>query len=79
MLIDESASENTKKRFRNACIYYAVPLMCFDTAHMDVPSAVGRPRGKLVAVTDDAFADMLKKLAVQVTVGIRQMIQGVEI
>ena len=59
MLIDSAASENTRKRFADACAFRGVPCVFFSE---DVASAAGKPGRKLIAVADQNFASALLKL-----------------
>ena len=65
VLVDEGASQNTRKMFADSCAYYGVPLM---TAPADsLGAAIGRPGRMTVAVTDEGFAARIRQLAGQET------------
>lgn len=53
--LDETASENTKKQWRNACAYRAVPLITVKF----LAEAIGKPGRLVAAVTDGGFSEML--------------------
>lgn len=59
MVIDENTSDNTRKRFTDACTFRSIPLI---TCSQDIGNAVGKPGRKLIAVSDKAFAKMLLQL-----------------
>lgn len=60
VIVSSEASENTKKKFRNMCTYYEVPLYIFGEKE-----ALGRACGKefraSLAVLDDRFAKAIEK------------------
>ena len=59
LFLDMDASDNTKKRFENACQHHETPLWFFDRAKADLPCAAGKPQGKVFALTDAGFARKL--------------------
>ena len=59
LLLDNSASENTHKRFFNACNNKSVLLVEFDAKEFDVAKSAGRPECKIIAIKDKAFAKQL--------------------
>ena len=59
MLMDEAVSENTRKRFADACTFRNVPLLSVTER---TASAAGKPGRKLIAVADQNFASALLKL-----------------
>ena len=61
VLLDEGASDNTKKRMRDSCAYYGVPLM--ETAAGRLGEAVGRPGRMSAAVARGPLCDKLAALA----------------
>ena len=63
VLVDEAASENTRKMFKDSCAYYEVALL---TAPADsLGFAIGKPGRMTVAVTDEGFARRIRQLAGQ--------------
>lgn len=58
MLVHESCSENTQKRFRDACAHHQVPLIITSEA---IDDATGKPGRKLIAITDASFAASICK------------------
>ena len=60
VLVAEDASENTKKKFRNMCSFYDIPLY-----FLSDKEELGRARGKecraSLAVQDENFANAIKK------------------
>ena len=61
VLLDAGASGNTKKRMRDSCAYYGVPLM--ETAAGRLGEAVGRPGRMSAAVARGPLCDKLAALA----------------
>ena len=61
VLLDAGASDNTKKRMRDSCAYYGVPLM--ETAAGRLGEAVGRPGRMSAAVARGPLCDKLAALA----------------
>ena len=61
VLLDAGASDNTKKRMRDSCAYYGVPLM--ETAAGRLGEAVGRPGRMSAAVERGPLCEKLEALA----------------
>ncbi len=58
VIIAEDASDNTKKKFKDKCTYYNVPIFfCFTKEEM--AHAIGKTDRSSVAVTDQGLADSL--------------------
>ena len=57
VVLDETASENTLKKWRSACAYRDVPLI---TA-AGIGQAIGKTGRLVAAVTDEGFSVMLTK------------------
>lgn len=55
VLLQEDASDNTKKQFADLCAYYNVPLLLVDS----VGQAIGQPNRMVMAVTDENFKKMI--------------------
>ena len=63
VLLDDSASENTKKRFRDSCAFYGVEL--FETSQDRLGFAIGKPGRICAAVAKGPLGDKLYMLAQQ--------------
>jgi len=63
VLLDDSASENTKKRFRDSCAFYGVEL--FETPQDRLGFAIGKPGRICAAVAKGPLGDKLYTLAQQ--------------
>ena len=63
ILLDEAASENTKKKFRDSCAFYGVEL--FETAADRLGFAIGKPGRMCAAVAKGPLGDKLHGLARQ--------------
>ena len=61
VLLDVSASENTKKKFRDSCAFYGCEL--HETAQDRLGYAVGKPERMSVAVAKGTLGDRLYELA----------------
>ena len=60
VLVAEDASENTKKKFRNMCTFYEVPLY-FLSDKEGLGRAMGKEFRASLAVTDESFAKAIQK------------------
>ncbi|CRZ34454.1 ribosomal protein L7Ae-like RNA K-turn-binding protein [Herbinix hemicellulosilytica] len=60
VIVAEDASDNTKKRFRDMCIYYSVPIYFFGTKD-DLGHAMGKEFRASLAVLDKGLADAIEK------------------
>ena len=60
-LVDEAASENTKKRFRDSCAYYGAPLL--ETQASRLGAAIGKPGRMSAAIAKGTLCDKLLTLA----------------
>jgi len=63
VLLDEAASENTKKKFRDSCAFYSCEL--FETAPDRLGFAIGKPGRMCAAVAKGTLGDKLHALAQQ--------------
>lgn len=54
VLLDAGASENTKKKFRDSCTFYKVPL--FETEQDRLGYAIGKPGRMSAAVAGERWA-----------------------
>jgi len=61
VLLDSSASENTKKKFRDSCAFYGCDL--FETAQDRLGFSIGKPGRMCAAVAKGNLGDKLKSLA----------------
>ena len=61
VLLDQAASENTKKKFRDSCAFYGAEL--FETAQDRLGFAVGKPGRMCAAVAKGTLGDKLFALA----------------
>lgn len=58
VLVGMDASDNTKKKFRDMCSFYAVPCYCYGTKE-ELGRAIGKEMRASAAVTDAGFAKTL--------------------
>lgn len=62
VIIAEDASDNTKKKFKNMCDFYQVPICCYNGKEV-LGHAMGKELRASLAVLDDGFArSILKQL-----------------
>ena len=62
VIVSEEASDNTKKMFRNMCIFYKVPMYCYGTKD-ELGHCIGKEFRASLAVTEEGFAkSIMKKL-----------------
>lgn len=62
VIVSEEASDNTKKMFRNMCIFYKVPMYCYGTKD-ELGHCIGKEFRASMAVTEEGFAkSIIKKL-----------------
>ncbi len=60
VIVAEDASDNTKKKFRNSCHYYQVPLAIFGNKDI-LGNAIGKEFRASLAVLDQGFASSISK------------------
>ncbi|MDD3218313.1 MAG: ribosomal L7Ae/L30e/S12e/Gadd45 family protein [Lachnospiraceae bacterium] len=60
VIVSEQASENTKKKFSNMCLYYQVPIYFYGNKE-ELGAAMGKEFRASLAVTDDNFAKAITK------------------
>ena len=60
VILDASASANTKKMFGDSCAYYGVERV--EAPEEALGTAIGKPGRKVAAVTDEGFAASILKL-----------------
>ncbi len=61
VLLDAGASENTKKKFRDSCTFYKVPL--FETEQDRLGYAIGKPGRMSAAVAQGTLGEKLLLMA----------------
>lgn len=61
VIVAEDASDNTKKLFSDKCSFYEVPCYVFGTKE-ELGHAMGKEVRASLAVTDEGFADAIRKL-----------------
>lgn len=57
IVVDGSASANTKKQWTDACTFRRIPLIIVN----DMGHAIGKPNRMAAAITDENFSDMILK------------------
>ena len=60
VIVAGDASENTKKKFRNMCDYYHVPIYFYEDKDT-LGHAMGKEFRASLAVTDEGFAKGIRK------------------
>lgn len=60
VIVAEDASDNTKKKFRNSCRYYRVPMAVFGEKEV-LGNAVGKEFRASLAVLDPGLASSISK------------------
>ena len=60
VIVSESASDNTRKKFDNMCLYYEVPIYFFGTKE-ELGGAIGKEFRASLAILDEKFANAIKK------------------
>lgn len=60
VIVAEDASDNTKKKFRNSCSYYRVPMAVFGEKEK-LGNAIGKEFRASLAVLDQGFASSISK------------------
>ncbi|MCJ7855816.1 ribosomal L7Ae/L30e/S12e/Gadd45 family protein [Lachnospiraceae bacterium NSJ-143] len=61
LIIADDASENTKKKFSNMASFYKVDIIGTGTKK-EIGRIIGKDMRSSVAITDEGFAQQLKKL-----------------
>lgn len=62
VIVAQDASENTRKKFRDKCIYFQTPHLEYGLREQLGPS-IGRAERVVMAITDSGFAKMLVNCA----------------
>lgn len=60
VIIAEDASDNTRKKYSNMCDFYEVPCAVYGTKAV-VGHSMGREERSVLAVTDEGFANSIRK------------------
>ena len=60
VIVSESASDNTKKKFGNMCLYYEVPIYYYGSKE-ELGSCIGKEFRASLAVMDENFAKAIEK------------------
>lgn len=60
VLVSREASENTKKKFRNMCEFYRVPMEVFGDKE-ELGNCIGQEYRASLAVTDPGFSEAIRK------------------
>ena len=60
VIVSSEASENTKKKFRNMCTFYEVPVFFYGTK-TELGAAIGCEFRASLAVTDPGLAQSIEK------------------
>ncbi|WP_342759744.1 L7Ae/L30e/S12e/Gadd45 family ribosomal protein [Kineothrix sedimenti] len=60
VIVSKDASDNTIKMFRNMCDFYNVPFFQYGTKE-ELGHAMGKEMRSSLAVTDNGFAQSIKK------------------
>ena len=60
VVIDEEASQETKKMFSEVCGAKKIPVIQVEGSMLG--DAIGKPGRRVAAVTDDSFADRIRQL-----------------
>lgn len=64
VIVSEAASDNTKKKFRNMCTYYEVPMYIYGTKE-ELGHSMGKEFRASLAVTEEGFAKSIEKRLVE--------------
>lgn len=60
VIVSRESSDNTKKKFRNMCEFYKVPVYFYGTKE-ELGAAMGKEFRASLAVNDQGFADAIEK------------------
>lgn len=63
VIVSEESSDNTRKKFRDMCAYYEVPIYFYGTKE-ELGNAMGKEFRASLAVNDRGFAKAIEKLLV---------------
>lgn len=62
LILASDASDNTRKRFQDKCVYYSIPLV-MPMNRYELGACLGREFAVSIAVEDDGFAKRLLELS----------------
>ena len=68
VIIAEDASDNTRKKYSNMCEFYEVPYQYYSVKDV-LGHAIGKEERSCLAVTDEGFANSIRKHLVDSKVG----------
>lgn len=60
VIVSEAASDNTKKKFGNMCLYYEVPIYYYGSKE-ELGGCIGKEFRASLAVMDENFAKAIEK------------------
>ena len=60
-IVAEDASDNTKKKFRNMCEFYHVPMAIYGTKD-EIGHSIGKEFRATVAIINEGFANEINKM-----------------
>jgi ribosomal protein L7Ae-like RNA K-turn-binding protein len=60
VIVSESASDNTKKKFGNMCLFYEVPIYYYGSKD-ELGACIGKEFRASLAVVDENFANAIEK------------------
>lgn len=60
VIVSDEASENTKKKFRNTCLYYKIPCYFFGEK-VQLGNAIGKEFRASLAITDENLAKAIEQ------------------
>ena len=60
IIISSDASENTKKKFRNMCDFYKIPMIIMGTKE-ELGHAIGKELRSSMAILNQGFAESIEK------------------
>ena len=61
VLIAQDASENTKKKIKDKCLYYHVDFQIMGDSE-EISHAIGKSQRMAIGITDKGFADKIKSM-----------------
>ena len=61
VIVAEDASDNTKKKFRNMCEFYKVPMAVYGTKD-EIGHSIGKEFRATVAIVNEGFANEISKI-----------------
>ena len=61
VIVAEDASDNTKKKFKNMCEFYHVPIAIYGTKD-EIGHSIGKEFRATVAIINEGFANEINKI-----------------